>query len=141
MLSPSGDDLRGLPDPGLKLHVRRLHHLRVQYEKWSTPFSGKKNPLLDTLDDQLLTIWEKQLLGRIGSSKNKFDEPIGPLIRFLTVTLTAITGAPPGPHGIRGVIDRAKKRRLRRASKRRKPAAGKLRRNRQKSLTSKSPRH
>jgi hypothetical protein len=42
MLSPSGDDLRGLPDPGLKLHVRRLHHLRVRYEKWSTPFSGKK---------------------------------------------------------------------------------------------------
>ncbi|MGY3496752.1 hypothetical protein [Bradyrhizobium sp. USDA 4502] len=119
-LSPSGDDLNGLPDPGR--YEARLKHLRVQYNIWSAPFSGRNNQIRDTLRDQLLSIWEIKLHGRLGSSKNKFDEPIGPLIRFLEVTLTAIMGEPPSPYTLRDIINRAKKLRDRRASKKRKPA-------------------
>lgn len=132
MLSPSGDDLHGLPDPGLKLHERRLADLHAQYEKWSTPFGGRNNRNRERLENRLLSIWEEQLHGRLGSSKNKVQEPIGPLIRFLKLTLTAITDTRLGPHGIKSIVDKAKKRRRRGSSKRRKPAAGPLRRQGQK---------
>lgn len=131
-LSPSGKDLDGLPDPDLKLHEARLAELRGQYEKWSTPFGGRNNRNRERLENRLLSIWEEQLHGRLGSSMNKFDEPIGPLIRFLKLTLTAITGSSPGPHGTRSLIRKAKKRRRRGSSKKRKPVARPLRRQGQK---------
>ncbi|UPJ25395.1 hypothetical protein [Bradyrhizobium sp. CW1] len=131
-LSPSGKDLDGLPDPDLKLHEARLDQLSAEYEKWSTPFGGRNNRNRERLENRLLSIWEEQLHGRLGSSLNKFDEPIGPLIRFLKLTLTAITGTRLGPHGIRSIIDKAKKRRRRGSSKERKPVARPLRRQGQK---------
>lgn len=132
MLSPSRDDLDGLPDPGLKLLERRLNDLRAQYEQWSTPFGGRRNRNRETLENRLLSIWKTQLHGRIGSSRDKFDEPIGPLLRFLKLTLTAITGASPGPHGLRTIVDKAKKRRRRVTSTKPKSVRGLLRRQRQK---------
>jgi hypothetical protein len=133
MLSPLGNDLDGLPDPGLKLLERRLHDLRVQYEKWTTPFGGRKNRNRETLEAKLLTIWEKQLRGWVRSSKNKFDEPTGPLLRFLKLTLTPIMGESPGPSGLKSIIDKAKKRRRRGSSERRKPVRRTLRQQGQKS--------
>lgn len=127
--SPS--DLAGLDDPRLKRHEDWLRKLRLEYIAWSTPFRGRKNPIRDTLDDQLLTIWEKMMHGRIGSSKNKFDEPIGPLMRFLDNVLTAINGEPPGRYGIQHVIKKAKTLRRRRASKKRKRTVTARRQSRQ----------
>jgi hypothetical protein len=118
-LSPEGDDLDGLPDP--QIYKDRLDYLRAQYDIWSTPFGGRKNRIRETLINRLLSVWENQLHGRIRSSKNKVDEPIGPLLRFLTLTLTAITGDAPGPSGIESIIDQAKKRRRSGRSKRRMP--------------------
>jgi hypothetical protein len=108
-LSPQGDDLDGLPDP--QIYKDRLDYLRAQYAIWSTPFGGRKNRIRETLNNRLLSIWEAQLHGKIRSSKDKIDEPIGPLLRFLTLTLTAITGDAPRPSGIKSIIDKAKKRR------------------------------
>jgi hypothetical protein len=121
MLSPSGDDLDGLPDLGFELLEERLNHLRSQYATWSTPFGGRKNRNRETLKNRLLSIWEEQLHGQIRSSKNKVDEPAGPLLRFLTLTLTAITGDAPRPSGIKSIIDQAKKRRRSGKSKKRMP--------------------
>jgi hypothetical protein len=118
-LSPQGNDLDGLPD--LQIYQDRLDHLRAQYAIWSTPFGGRKNRIRETLINRLLSVWEEQLHGRIRSSKNKVDEPIGPLLRFLTLTLTAITGDAPRPSGIKSIIDQAKKRRRSGKSKRRMP--------------------
>jgi hypothetical protein len=132
MLSPSGNDLDGLPDPGLELLEERLNHLRSQYETWSTPFGGRKNRNRETLRNRLLSIWEAQLHSRIGSSKNKVDEPIGPLLRFLRLTFMAILGESPGPSGLKSIIDKAKKRRRRGTSKRRKSGRRTLRRQGQK---------
>jgi hypothetical protein len=118
-LSPQGDDLEGLPDP--KIYIDRLDYLRAQYDIWSTPFGGRKNRIRETLINRLLSVWEEELHGQIRSSKNKVDEPIGPLLRFLTLTLTAITGEAPRPSGIKSIIDQAKKRRRSGKSKRRVP--------------------
>jgi hypothetical protein len=118
-LSPQGDDLDGLPDP--QIYKDRLDYLRAQYDIWSTPFGGRKNRIRETLINRLLSVWEQQLHGQIRSSKNKVDEPIGPLLRFLTLTLTAITGDAPRPSGIKSIIDQAKKRRRGGQSKRRTP--------------------
>jgi hypothetical protein len=114
-LSPSGDDLQGLPDPGLKLHEERLNELASRYETWCTPFGGRSNRNRERLINRLLAIWEEQLHGRLRSSKsssrNKAQEPIGPLVRYLRLTLKAILGESPGPHGIKDIIDKAKNRR------------------------------
>ena len=140
-LSPLGGDVDGLPDPGLKLHERRLKELSTQYEKWSTPFGGRKNRNRETLEAKLLTIWEKQLGGWVRSSKNKFDEPTGPLLRFLKLTLTPIMGESPGPSGLESIIDKAKKRRRRGSSRKRTSVVRTLRQQGQKTLRSKTPRH
>jgi hypothetical protein len=118
-LSPQGDDLEGLPD--LQIYRDRLDYLRAQYDIWSTPFGGRKNRIRETLINRLLSVWEEELHGQIRSSKNKVDEPIGPLLRFLTRTLRAITGDAPRPSGIESIIDQAKKRRRSGKSKRRMP--------------------
>jgi hypothetical protein len=118
-LSPQGDDLDGLPDP--KIYRDRLDYLRTQYDIWSTPFGGRANRIRETLINRLLSVWEEQLHGKIRSSKDKVDEPIGPLLRFLTRTLTAITGDAPGRSGVESIIDQAKKRRRSGKSKRRMP--------------------
>jgi hypothetical protein len=128
--SPSGDDLVGLPDPGLKRYEARLDELATQYETWCTPFGGRKNRNRETLNNRLLAIWEEQLHGRLRSSKsssrNKAEEPIGPLVRYLRLTLKAILGESPGPHGIKDIIDKAKNRRRSNPGKR-KPVGRKLR--------------
>jgi hypothetical protein len=127
-LSPSGNDLDGLPDPGLKLLEARLNHLLSQYETWTTPFGGKNNWIRQTLYNRLLSIWRVQLKGRIGSSKNKVQEPIGPLVRFLTLTLKAIMGKDsPGPSGIKSIIDRAKRGQRHRTSKKKRAQTAKAR--------------
>jgi hypothetical protein len=123
-LSPQGGDLDGLPDP--QIYKDRLDYLRAQYAIWSTPFGGRTNRIRETLNNRLLSIWEEQLHGQIRSSKDKVDEPIGPLLRFLTLTLKAIRGESPGPSGIKSIIDKAKKRR-RGTHRRQKPVSRTLR--------------
>jgi hypothetical protein len=108
-LSPS--DLDGLPISGFKQFEKRLKELDGQYQAWSTPFGGKKSWIRETLINRLVAIWKKHLRGRLRSSKNKVQEPAGPLVRYLTLTLTAIQGESPGPHGIKSIIDKVKKRR------------------------------
>jgi hypothetical protein len=111
-LSPSGSDLDGLPDLGLI--EQRLDELSIQYETWSTPFGGRKNRIRETLDNRLLSIWEEQFHGRIRSSKGTSPTPIGPLIRFLSITYKIVLGRwAPGPSGIRSIIEKAKKRKRR----------------------------
>jgi hypothetical protein len=121
-LSPLGDDLDGLPDLGFKRYEKRLDELATQYETWCTPFGGRKNRNRETLNNRLLSIWEEQLHGRLRSSKsssrNKAPEPAGPLVRYLTLTLKAILGESPGPHGIKDIIDKAKNRRRSKPRKR-----------------------
>jgi len=109
-LSPSGNDLEGLPDLGVI--EDRLKHLRDQYETWSTPFGGRKNRNRETLDNRLLSIWEEQFHGSIRSSKGKSATPTGPLIRYLLLTYKIVLGKwAPGPSGVRSIIEKAKKRR------------------------------
>jgi hypothetical protein len=129
-LSPTGDDLDGLPDLGLI--EDRLNHLRAQYETWTTPFGGRKNRIRETLDNRLISIWEEQFHGRIRSSKGMSATPTGPLIRFLSLTYKILLDYPPGPSGIESIIERAKNRRRRnpkirkRKTKKLSPGSGKL---------------
>jgi hypothetical protein len=110
-LSPSAKDLDGLPDPGLKLYERWLKELCAEYETSSTPFGGRKNRNRERLEACLLTMWEKQLHGWVRSSRNEFNEPTGPLLRFLKRTLTPICGRSPGASGLESIIKKAKHRR------------------------------
>lgn len=124
-LSPSSDDLEGLPDLGPI--GERLHDLRIQYETWTTPFSGRNNRNRETFDSRVLSIWEEHFHGRIRSSRGRASTPTGPLIRFLSLTYKLVLGKwAPGPSGIRGIIDRAKKKRRKR-SRNRKAASVNLR--------------
>lgn len=108
-LSPSGNDLEGLPD--LVIVEEKLGLLRSEYETWSTPFGGRKNRNRERLDNRLLSIWEEQFHGRLRSSKGQSDTPTGPLVRFLLLTYRTLLGKrAPGPSGIRSVIEKAKKR-------------------------------
>jgi hypothetical protein len=111
MLSPSGRDLDGMPDPGLEWLEERLEQLSAEYERWSVPYAGKRNWIRETLENRLLDIWEGQLHGRVRSSKTADQEPAGPLLRFLRVTLTAIIGTSPRAWGLESIVDKAKKRR------------------------------
>ncbi|WP_439370822.1 hypothetical protein [Bradyrhizobium sp. DASA03120] len=115
-LAPS--DLVGLPISDLKKIEKRLKELDTQYQTWSTPFVGRKSWIRETLINRLLDIWKKQLHGRLSSSRSKVGEPTGPLVRYLTLTLTAIQGESPGPHGIESIVDKAKKRRRGNSGKR-----------------------
>ncbi|MCK1699854.1 hypothetical protein [Bradyrhizobium sp. 144] len=108
-LAPS--DLVGLPIPDLKKFEKRFKELDARYQTWSAPFSGRKSWIRERLINRLLTIWKKHLRGRLRTSKTKFQEPTGPLVRYLTLTLTAIQGESPGRHGIKSIVDKAKKRR------------------------------
>jgi hypothetical protein len=102
-------DVQGLPD--VRIIEHRLLDLRKQYEEWTAPFPGRKNRIRETFDNQLLAIWEEQFHGRIRSSKGAAATPIGPLVRFLSLTYKIALGKwAPGPSGIRYVINQAKKR-------------------------------
>jgi len=108
-LAPS--DLVGLPISALKQFEKRFKELDAQYQTWSAPFGGRKSWIRERLINRLLAIWKNHLRGRLRTSKTNAQEPTGPLLRYLTLTLTAIQGESPSPHGIESIVDRAKKRR------------------------------
>jgi hypothetical protein len=112
-LSRLGNDLDGMPMDALIIIKKRLDQLAARYQTWCTPFTGRNNRHRERLENQLLAIWEEQLHGRIRTSKNKFGEPIGPLLRYLRRALTPILGESPGPSGLESIVAKAKKRRRR----------------------------
>ena len=71
------------------------------------PCSGRSDPIRDLLlYESLLEQWVGPLGGKLAYSRRLDGTPYGPLIEFLTITLKAILGEAPGPHGIAKIIER-----------------------------------
>ncbi len=104
---------RSSPDPDLDEQERRLQSWLERYEAITGPgFRGRKNPIRVWLEIRLLARWIVFNDGDIRdlSFSRKLDgTPCGPLIEFLTLTLTAILDTAPGPDGIAKIIDQHRK--------------------------------
>jgi hypothetical protein len=74
-------------------------------ERFAHGFTGRSDFYRDMLCDGLITEWVNTLGGDISFSRDQYETPCGPLIDFLTITLKAILGKAPGPHGIAKIID------------------------------------
>lgn len=62
------------------------------------------------LYDSLLECWEGMIGGELSFSRRPDDDtPYGRLIDFLTLTVGAILGRAPGPHGLAKIIDQYRK--------------------------------
>jgi hypothetical protein len=106
-MAPS--DVNELPD--VRAIRSKLKEIRAQYDRWTTPFAGRKNRARETFDNRLLSIWEKQFHGSIRYSKGTSPTPTGPLVRFLLHTYKIALGKyAPGPNGVKTIIEKAKKR-------------------------------
>ena len=103
--------LRGSnPDPNLEEQDRRLQGLLRRYEYLAGPaFRGRRDPYRNWLELGLLALWIDLFKGDLSFSRGLDGTPHGPLIKFLTLTLGAITGSAPGPEGIAKIIDRIRK--------------------------------
>lgn len=108
-LSPSGNDLEGLPDLGVV--EERLKHLHAQYEIYTSPYSGKRNRIRETFDSKLFSIFETQFHGKIRASKTRPATPTITLIRFLSLTYEIVLGkSAPGQSGVRKIVEDAQQR-------------------------------
>lgn len=96
-----------------------LDYLAEDQTRWHVADGGTKRRSYETLLNGLLFIWEDAFHGRLRYSKGASPTPDSPLIRFLHLALVDAMGerSAPRAHGIRSIIERAKKRRLRRPSK------------------------
>jgi hypothetical protein len=98
------------PDPTLEDLDRRLRRLLVGFEYLAGPtFRGRRDPHRNYLELGLFAFWKYQLNGDLSFSRRVDGTPFGPLVKFLTLTLHAITGSAPGPAGIAKIIDRCRK--------------------------------
>ena len=105
------DPIRGSsPDSDLEEQDRRLQIWLVRYEYFAGPqFRGRKDPNRHWLELRLLTLWIHLFDGDISFARKLDGTPYGPLIKFLTLTLNAITGSAPGPDGIAKIIEQYRK--------------------------------
>jgi hypothetical protein len=103
--------LRGSsPDHNLEDQDRRLQGLLAHYEYLAGPqFRGRKVPNRHWLELGLLTLWTDLFKGDLSFSRKLDGTPYGPLVKFLKLTLHAITGTAPGPAGIAKIIVRYRK--------------------------------
>ena len=98
------------PDLNLEEQDRRLQSWLVHYEYFAGPqFRGQKDPNRHLLELGLLTLWIDLFDGDLSFSRKLDGTPYGPLVKFLTLTLHAITGSAPGPAGIAKIIDKYRK--------------------------------
>jgi hypothetical protein len=68
-------------------------------------FSGRSDYYRDLLCEWLLDDWVNTLGGELSFSRDEYEKPYGPLIDFLSITLTAILGKAPGPSGLAKIIE------------------------------------
>ena len=102
--------LRGSDPNNFEEHDRRLQGFLLHYEYLAGPaFRGRRDPYRNWLELGLLALWIDPLKGDLSFSRGVDGTPRGPLIKFLTLTLEAITGSAPGPEGISKIIDRIRK--------------------------------
>jgi hypothetical protein len=84
--------------------------LLPRYEYLAGPqFRGRKDPNRHWLELGLLTLWTDLFKGDLSFSRKLDGTPYGPLVKFLKLTLHAITGTAPGPAGIAKIIVRYRK--------------------------------
>ena len=103
--------LRGSsPDHNLEEQDRRLQGLLAHYEYLAGPqFRGRKDPNRHWLELGLVTLWTDLFKGDLSFSRKLDGTPHGPLVKFLKLTLHAITGTAPGPDGLAKIIDQYRK--------------------------------
>jgi len=103
--------LRGnSPDPNLEKLERRLQGSLLHYDYLAGPrFRGRRNPYRDWLQLGLLALWIDLFKGDLSFARRLDGTPYGPLVKFLTLTLRAITGSAPGPAGIAKIIEQYRK--------------------------------
>jgi hypothetical protein len=70
-------------------------------------FTGNSDYYREMLCDWLITQWVDTLGGELSFSRDQKDneKPYGPLIDFLSISLTAIVGKAPGPSGLAKIIE------------------------------------
>jgi hypothetical protein len=70
-------------------------------------FSGNTDYYREMLCDWLINEWVDTLGGELSFSRDQKDNerPYGPLVDFLSITLTAIVGKAPGPSGLAKIIE------------------------------------
>ena len=100
--------LKPAPDFSFKPQEQWLQDWLFIYENMGrAPISGRSDPVRDLLlYESLLEQWVGPLGGKLAYSRRLDGTPYGPLIDFLTITLKAILGEAPGPHGIAKIIER-----------------------------------
>jgi hypothetical protein len=96
-----------------------LQGLLMIYETVTGPqFSRRSDAHRNWLYVRLLETWES-LGGQLSFSREQpANRPYGPLIEFLTLTVTAILGKAPGPSGMAKIIDQYRPRRRQHSLKR-----------------------
>ena len=104
--------LRESQDPNLEEQDQRLQGWLVHYEHLAGPkFRGRRDPYRNWLELGLIAVWIELLEGGLSFSRKLDGTPRGPLVKFLTLTLRAITGRAPGAGGIAKMIDKYRKQR------------------------------
>jgi hypothetical protein len=109
------------PDPQpLERLDQWLQGLLMIFENLAGPqFSRRSDYYRNWLYDRLLTHWAESLGGQLSFSREQpANKPYGPLIKFLTLTVTAILGKAPGPSGMAKIIDQYRPRRQQQSLKR-----------------------
>jgi hypothetical protein len=97
-------------DHNLEKLDRRLQRELPLYEYLAGPaFRGRRDPNRNNLELGLVALWMDLLKGRLSFSRKLGVTPSGPLVKFLALTLRAITGSAPGPDGIAKIIYRSRK--------------------------------
>jgi hypothetical protein len=104
--------LRGSsPDHNLEEQDRRLQGLLAHYEYLAGPqFRGRKDPNRHWLELGLLTLWTDLFKGDLSFARKPDGTPYGPLVKFLKLTLHAITDSAPGPDGLAKIIEQYRKK-------------------------------
>jgi hypothetical protein len=99
--------LTGAPEFGLNSLEQRLQDWLSLHAALGGPFfSGRNEYYRDLLYEALLAEWVDTLGGQLSFARDQYEQPYGPLIDFLSITLKAILGRAPGPSGIAKIIDK-----------------------------------
>jgi hypothetical protein len=98
------------PDFNLEEQERWLQSWLVHYEYLAgSRFRGRKDPYRHWLELGLFAVWIELLKGDLSFSRKLDGTPRGPLVKFLTLTLRAITGRAPGAEAIAKMIGKYRK--------------------------------
>ncbi len=101
--------LYGAPDFGFNAVEEWLQNWLFIYKSLEGPdafgFSGRSDYYRDMLCKWLVVEWGDTLGGELSFARDQYEVPYGPLIDFLSITLTAILGKAPGPSGLAKIID------------------------------------